>query len=92
MHIRIICNMLTHMRTSIDIPDALLRRAKKLARERGITLRQLLLEGLQSAVERPDLAATHRMKDCSFGEGGLVDGMSWSDMERLDELVYGDRG
>jgi hypothetical protein len=31
------------------------------------------------------------LRDCSFGEGGLVDGLSWSDTERLDDLVYGDR-
>jgi hypothetical protein len=82
--------MLTHMRTSIDIPEALLRRAKKLARERGITLRQLLLEGLRSRVESPAVRE-HRMKDCSFGEGGLVSGLSWSDLDRLEELTYGDR-
>jgi hypothetical protein len=84
--------MLKHMRTSVEIPDALLRRAKKLARERGVTLRQLLLDGLRSVVERPDSAPTYRMKDCSFGEGGLVEGLSWSDVERVDELVYEDRG
>lgn len=75
----------------MDIPDPLLLRAKKLARERGVTLRQLLLDGLRSIVEeRPP--KRHRMIDRSFGEGGLVEGLSWSDSERMDELVYGDRG
>jgi hypothetical protein len=32
------------------------------------------------------------MEDRSYGEGGLVGGLSWSDVERLDELTYGDRG
>jgi hypothetical protein len=80
------------MRTSVDIPDPLLRRAKKLARQRGTTLKQLLLDGLRRVVSVDALAQPHQMKDCSFGEGGLVDGLSWSDSERLDELVYGDRG
>lgn len=83
--------MLSHMRTSIDIPDPLLRRAKKLARERGTTLRQLLLNGLQAVIEQETPRGPHRMKDCSFGEGGLVEGLGWSDTERLDELAYGDR-
>jgi len=83
--------MLTHMRTSIDIPDPLFRRAKKLARERGMTLKDLLLEGLRSSVEPENRRGAHRMKDRSFGEGGLVEGLSWSDSERINELVYGER-
>jgi hypothetical protein len=80
------------MRTSVDIPDPLFRRAKQLARARGTTLRQLLLDGLRAIVERTPTTGSYRMKDCSFGEGGLVEGLSWTDSERLDELVYGDRG
>jgi len=79
------------MRTSIDIPDPLFRRAKKLARERGTTLKDLLLEGLRRAVEPERSRGTHRMKDRSFGEGGLVEGLAWSDSERMAELLYGDR-
>jgi hypothetical protein len=80
------------MRTSVDIPDHLLRQAKKTARERGTTLRQLVVDGLRSAVARGAPVRSHRLKDLSFGRGGLVDGLSWSDVERMDALVYGDRG
>jgi hypothetical protein len=84
--------MLPHiMRTSVDIPDPLIRRAKKAARERGTTLRQLLIDGLNAVIERSAGASKHRSKDCSFGEGGLVGGLSWSDLERIDDLVYEDR-
>ncbi len=79
------------MRTSVDIPDPLFKRAKKLAHERGTTLRQLLLDGLQSSVENSPPPREHQMKDCSFGKGGLVSGLSWSDLDRIDELTYGDR-
>lgn len=91
LHIRISDFMLWHMRTSFDIPEPLLRRAKKLARDRKTTLRQVVIDGLRAVVERNTGAVRHRMKDCSFGDGGLVDGLSWSDSERIDELVYGDR-
>jgi hypothetical protein len=84
--------MLRHMRTSVDIPDPLLRRARKLARQRGTTLRALLVEGLRKALEREPKTTKHRMQDRSYGEGGLVSGLSWSDAERIDELAYGDRG
>jgi hypothetical protein len=80
------------MRTSVDIPDPLLRRAKKVARERGVSLKQLVIDGLRTVVEREANApAAHRMNDRSFGQGGLVDGLSWSDAERMNELVYGER-
>lgn len=92
LHEDISKNMLRHMRTSIDIPDPLLRQAKRAARERGTTLRQLLLDGLRSVVGREERVRRHRSKDLSYGEGGLVDGLSWSDAERIDDLVYGDRG
>ncbi len=91
MHLGIFYNMLLHMRTSFDIPDPLLQRAKKLARERGTTLRQLLLDGLRSTVEQDAQPRPHRMKDFSFGKGGLVSGLSWGD-ERIDEIARGDRG
>lgn len=76
----------------MDIPDHLLRRAKRAARERGTTLRQLLVDGLRSELGGEGRARRHRLKDFSFGEGGLVDGLSWSDAERIDALIYGDRG
>jgi hypothetical protein len=91
LHRRIFGSMLTHMRTSVDIPEPLLKRAKRLARERSTTLRQLLLDGLRSVVERGDEPAPYRMQDYSYGSGGLVEGLSWSDTERIDELIYEDR-
>jgi hypothetical protein len=80
------------MRTSVDIPDPLFRQAKKAARQRGTTLRQLLLDGLRSQLARQGPSRRHRIKDLSSGQGGLAEGLSWSDSERMDVLVYGDRG
>lgn len=84
--------MLTHMRTSVDIPDPLLRRARRLARERGTTLRQVLLDGLRAIVSSEKPSSKYRLKDRSYGSGGLVDGLSWGDAQAIDELTYGDRG
>lgn len=38
------------MRTSVDIPDDLYRRAKVYAAEHGKTLRQLIIDGLESQI------------------------------------------
>ena len=81
------------MRTSLDIPDSLFQRAKKLARDRKTSLRALLLEGLREILQRERPGATqYRMKDCSFGGGGLVEGLDWTDSDRLRDLTYEGRG
>ena len=81
------------MRTSIDIPDSLLVRAKRLARERKTTLRALLIDGLREVLKSGQRGARrYAMKDCSFGGEGLVDGLDWADNERLRDLTYEGRG
>ncbi len=47
------------MKTTIDVPDELLHRAKVLAAQRRMTLRELFLQGLDVALreEVPDPAA-----------------------------------
>ncbi len=50
------------MRTTLDLPDDILRRAKIEAVERGSTLRQLVIDALQrevSGTERPRKRLTH---------------------------------
>jgi hypothetical protein len=40
------------MKTTIDLPDALADQARELARAQGVTLRELVVEGLRSELER----------------------------------------
>lgn len=41
------------MKTTLEIPDALFRRAKSLAAERGIPFRQLVTEAVQDKLKSP---------------------------------------
>lgn len=85
--------MLTCMRTSVDIPDPLLRRAKKLARERGTTLRALVLDGLARVLAGGAAPAKrYRVKDCSFKGDGLVEGLQWGDWDEIRERIYEGHG
>lgn len=44
----------TAMRTTLELPDDILRRAKIEAVERGSTLRQLVIDALQREIARPE--------------------------------------
>ena len=85
--------MLVCMRTSIDIPDGLFARAKRLAQARRTTLRELAIEGLEVVLERhARKPGRFRLRDASFGEGGLADGLDETDWERIRDLAYEGRG
>jgi len=87
------CGMLRHMRTSIEIPDALLRSTKALARRKGVTLRELVIAGLRGVLaEERTGAAKYRLPDRSVGEGGLVDGLVATDWDTIRGRIYEGRG
>lgn len=46
-------NIATHMKTTVDLPDTLLREAKRAALERQTTLRQLVVNGLLRELRDP---------------------------------------
>jgi hypothetical protein len=81
------------MRTSLDIPEPLLRRARAAAKRRRTTLRAVLLEGLRHALDGESHGpAGYTLADESFGEGGVHEGVSITEWERLRELAYDGRG
>jgi len=82
-----------HMRTSIDIPDPLLHKARSVARSRKTTLRSILLEGLRSVLEREgQKKAPYELPDESFGQDGLVEGLAPTDWEQIRAAAYEGRG
>ncbi len=50
------------MRTTLDLPDDILRRAKIAAVERGSSLRQLVIDALRHELEAASDRPRHRMK------------------------------
>ncbi len=69
------------MRTSVEIGDAILRRARALSARRGTTLRALIEEGLSRVLnearsEEPFTLADHRFK----GQAGFAPGMTEADV------------
>jgi len=77
------------MKTTLDIRDELLIRAKKLAKKSGRPLRAVVEEGLRLALAQTDRKSPYKLPDCSVGDSTHEDpleGLSWQD---LRDEIYG---
>jgi hypothetical protein len=79
------------VKTTLDIQDALLLRAKRLSKRTGKPLRALVEEGLQHVLSHQDIAATrYSLPDCSVGDAGGANPLErWSWHDLRDE-IYGE--
>lgn len=78
--------MVTHMKTTIEISDNLLIRAKRRAREQNITLRSLIEESL--AVSLDQEIPTKQVRPVTFKGNGLsreFQGASW---DKIRDAIY----
>jgi len=69
------------MRTTLNIPDMLVRDAKRKALEEGRTLTDLLVEGLRS---RLAASLPARALPVSSAAGGPAPGVDWQTLEPAD--------
>lgn len=79
------------MKTTVELPDELLREAQNIARAESTTLKSLLEEGLRAVIARHRSAPQFVLRDASVDGRGLRPGArnaSWAD---LREIIYGDR-
>lgn len=56
------------MRTTIDMPDALFKRAKKVAAERQTTLRMLMVDALERSLSESS-SGSFRLREAAAGYG-----------------------
>ena len=78
------------MKTTVEIPDALLERARLHARRSGRPLRALIEEGLRLALQAGSARVDYRLPDRSVGVPGgpnPLEAMSWQDLR--DEAYAG---
>jgi hypothetical protein len=71
------------MRTTLNIPDQLIKAAKRRALEEGRTLTDLLVEGLRGRLAR-NLPA--KALPVSAAAGGLLPGVDWNLLEPVDQV------
>lgn len=76
------------MKTSIEISDPLLKRARALAARDGRTLRDLVEAGLRLVIARDEKRASFRLRDASTGGRGLKQGLQYDDWGKILEASY----
>ena len=85
-------DMVTHMKTTVDISDSLFEAAKQAAASEGISVRELIETGLRLALKDRKRPKSFKLRKASFRGKGLqvpLKGASW---DRIREMAYEGRG
>lgn len=78
------------MKTTIDIQDELLARAKRHARNTGGTLRAVVEDGLREILAAPTGPNRYRLPDLSAGHTETEDPLEAYSWQDLRGLIYGE--
>ncbi len=80
------------MKTTLDIHDELLARAKRHARETGRPLRAVVEEGLRNVLSSSPPRPKYTLPDLRVGDPLAPDPLEQYSWPELRELIYGDPG
>jgi len=80
------------MKTTVEISDPLLRAARRLAENEGVTLRELVERGLHRVVEEGARLPPFKLRRAGFKGKGLQVPLRDAPWHRLRELAYEGRG
>ena len=80
------------MKTTVDIPDALLEEARRLAVRQKTTVRALVAEGLRRIISEQKRAGAFRLRRATFKGDGLQPGVAGAPWERIRDIAYEGRG
>jgi len=81
--------MVTHMKTTVDIADDLLLRAKQEAEASKTTLRSLIEAGLREVLGRRSAAKRPRVKPVTFRGKGLQPEFRGKGWDAIRDAIYG---
>ena len=80
------------MKTTIELRDELLDQLRRVARQEGSTLRQLVEEGLQRCLKARRTAAHRELDFPSYGGSGLTPEFQGAPWSRLRDEIYREQG
>ena len=83
----------SHMKTTLEIPDDLLKEAKAVASAEHRTLRSLVEEGLRWTIsQRKKKTERFVLRDATVRGRGVRPGVTEGDWDSIRELIYKERG
>jgi hypothetical protein len=80
------------MKTTIEISDPLLRKARRLAAQQGVTLRTLVERGLSRVVGETKKPVPFKLRQAAFNGKGLQAEFRDASWETINEAAYEGRG
>ena len=83
-------DMGAHMKTTVEIPDAVLNDVRDLARRENTTVRALIERGLRRELAEAEHNDPFKLRRASVGGSGLRKSDSDVRWDRLRELAYED--
>jgi hypothetical protein len=79
-------------KTTIELPDGLLRDAKKVALAQRTSVKALIEQGLRAVVRERLRRRRFTLRRASFKGDGLVAGRSLQDWAAMRDEIYAERG
>ncbi len=79
------------VKTTVDLADPLLKRAKQLARRTHRPLRELIELGLQRVLEEESAVRPYKLPDRSVGERSGENPLETLSWDQLRDEIYGGR-
>jgi hypothetical protein len=77
------------MKTTVDLPDSLLREAQEAARADRTTLKALIEAGLRSVLARRAAASRFVLRDASLDGDGLQPEFRQAGWDQIRDTIYG---
>ena len=84
--------MVSHMKTTVDLSEDLLAKAKRLTVSQGTTLRSLIEEGLRMAIQHRTRTEDFRLRDASVEGKGVQPGVVEGSWDQVAGGIYEGRG
>lgn len=80
--------MVTHMKTTIEISDEVLTRARRQAEREGKTLREVVEQALRQHLAAPQTGPPFRLKRRPFKGKGRQPGGAEGDWQSVRDMIY----
>lgn len=80
------------MKTTIDLPDDLARKAKAYAARKQTTLRAIIEQGIRQVLRSDRSLPKFKLRDASVDGNGLREEYRDADWAKIREAAYGERG